>query len=45
MRIALAMLTGAICIGLLALIPGPGCGAASPHGARIGGVILIGDCR
>lgn len=45
MRIALTTLTGAVCIGLLALIPWPRCDDASPHGVRIGGVMLIEGCR
>lgn len=32
-------------LALLALTPWPTCNATSPHGARIGGVILIGGCR
>lgn len=32
-------------LALLALTPWPTCNANSPHGARIGSVILIEGCR
>lgn len=44
-RAPAVLLVVVLVIALLALTSWPTCDASSPHGARIGSVILIGGCQ